>query len=323
MRTPGRCTNSEGCWISASHRNVWLPLGEEFVCPNCGGNLAAPLAPTRSFRTARRIGAISGVAALGMTVIGLGAVKLSIVSWPGQPVAAKVVEVMGVKSAKPSQLADKDAHPMKRLTQSAEQRPGRTVALAGGPNAPLALTGAPSSNTRANTTKPHNTSARAAQGKLGSAYPPSNPTREGRADGHTREASDAARVASRQVFIYKSPDDHRAASGATNGPDDGIDAGERPDRTKMSKTYGSIVMVAEAALSPTASTQPPVILPITFGQPLAPETDFEPVTRSWRHRGVSRTRHWGPLPAAAAAAESKPANVDANAEICRIPSLMH
>jgi len=322
MRTPGRCTNSEGCWISASHRNVWLPLGEEFVCPNCGGNLAAPLLPTRSFRTARRVAAISGVAALGLTVIGLGAVKLSTVSWPGQPVAAKMMEVFGVKPATPPRLADEDAHPMKRLTPAGERLARRNVAVSG-PNPPLALNGAPSYNTRANTTKPYDTSARAAQAKLGGANPHANPTREGRADGHTREASDAARVASRQVFIYKSPDDHRAASGKTNGPDDGIDAGERPDRTTMSKTYGSIVMVAEAALSPTASTQPPVILPITFGQPLAPETDFEPVTRSWRHRGVSRTRHWGPLPAAAAAAESKPANVDANAAICPIPSLMH
>ena len=92
MRTPGRCTNTEGCWISASHRSVWLSVGEDFVCPNCGGNLSAPLPQTRSFRAVKRAAAFGAIASVSLTVAALGMVKLSTVSWPGQSVAARVVQ---------------------------------------------------------------------------------------------------------------------------------------------------------------------------------------------------------------------------------------
>ena len=95
MRTPGRCTNTEGCWISASHRNVWIAVGEDFACPNCGGALSPPLPQSRSFVAAKRIAVMGVAASVGLAVLGLGAVKLSTVSWPGRSVLATAANAPG------------------------------------------------------------------------------------------------------------------------------------------------------------------------------------------------------------------------------------
>jgi hypothetical protein len=42
MNTPGRCTNTEFCWVGNSGRTVHVLLGADFVCPACNGPLRPP-----------------------------------------------------------------------------------------------------------------------------------------------------------------------------------------------------------------------------------------------------------------------------------------
>jgi hypothetical protein len=42
MRTPGRCTNHESCWLANGGRDIWVPVGDDFVCPVCAEPLTAP-----------------------------------------------------------------------------------------------------------------------------------------------------------------------------------------------------------------------------------------------------------------------------------------
>ena len=317
MRTPGRCTNVEGCWISASHRNVWLPIGEDFACPNCGGNLSAPLPQTRSFRGVKRVAAISAVASLGLTVLAIGAEKLSTVSWPGQSMAATVARVPEALAAavvgrpvRQTQLATDDGETMRPLSASGEQRTARDVAAAG-PNSPFAMQGASSFNAR----------VAAAHANVAGVNRSANRTLEASTAAQTREANAAGHVANSPYIIYAAGRDSAASSAAITGADDRASAGDQAARAAMSEIKGAVVVVSQTELSPAEAMQRPVILPITFGRPIAPETDFEPITLAWHHHGVIGARHSAFLPAVPT--ESRPASADAIAQICRIPSLMH
>jgi hypothetical protein len=42
MNTPGRCTNTEFCWVGNSGRTVHVLLGADFVCPACNRPLRPP-----------------------------------------------------------------------------------------------------------------------------------------------------------------------------------------------------------------------------------------------------------------------------------------
>jgi hypothetical protein len=42
MRTPGRCTNFETCWLANGRRDIRVLVGDAFVCPACGEALHAP-----------------------------------------------------------------------------------------------------------------------------------------------------------------------------------------------------------------------------------------------------------------------------------------
>ncbi len=42
MRTPGRCTNHEACWLANGNRDIWVSVADEFACPVCGTPLEAP-----------------------------------------------------------------------------------------------------------------------------------------------------------------------------------------------------------------------------------------------------------------------------------------
>ena len=83
-----------------------------------------------------------------------------------------------------------------------------------------------------------------------------------------------------------------------------------------------VTLVSRAVLVPDASSERPLVVPISVGRPLGPETDAEPVTRTWHHHSMGAARRSGFLPAPAAATTPQ-AGPDALAQICRIPSLMH
>jgi hypothetical protein len=97
MNTPGRCTNTETCWVGNSGRTVHVLLGNDFVCPACNLPLRPPtLARVPGARAARRAGfmlgacALVAAAALGATQIpwaGIGAGAFAWVSRQGTNLA--------------------------------------------------------------------------------------------------------------------------------------------------------------------------------------------------------------------------------------------
>jgi hypothetical protein len=88
MRTPGRCSNTLTCWLATSHRDIWVPVGEEFACPVCDSPLHAP--PIQSV-TARHRGytTLASAALIVMSgLAGFGVMRL-VDTTPHQSFAAK------------------------------------------------------------------------------------------------------------------------------------------------------------------------------------------------------------------------------------------
>jgi hypothetical protein len=80
-----------------------------------------------------------------------------------------------------------------------------------------------------------------------------------------------------------------------------------------------VTMISEAALLVPPSENRPVVLPISFGKPEAPEDDMAPSTLRWRFHGMARGRHSSYfLPAPGATSTS-----DSVAEICRRAGFLH
>ncbi len=75
-----------------------------------------------------------------------------------------------------------------------------------------------------------------------------------------------------------------------------------------------VTLLSEAAFVLKPSEQRPIVLPISFGQPPAPETDAAPADRRWHHHGLLNARHSYFLPAPP---------IDAVSAICRTPSMLH
>jgi Gram-negative bacterial TonB protein C-terminal len=65
MRTPGRCTNHESCWLANGGRDIWVPVGDDFVCPVCAEPLTAPSLQSISMRS------MVGAAAASLALVAL------------------------------------------------------------------------------------------------------------------------------------------------------------------------------------------------------------------------------------------------------------
>jgi hypothetical protein len=65
MRTPGRCTNHESCWLANGGRDIWVPVGDDFVCPVCAEPLTAPSLHSISMRS------MAGAAAASVALVAL------------------------------------------------------------------------------------------------------------------------------------------------------------------------------------------------------------------------------------------------------------
>jgi hypothetical protein len=233
---------------------------------------------------------------MGLAAVTVGAVKLSGVSWTSQSAPAIFAQTPGVRPApyafaKPGQPEQDAEDTAPGPTDNFQQERVATDVAKKQPNSPFAMvmgTIGPNGNARAQARSVANV-----------------------APSRLREMTAPANVAPvGQVFIYKS--DEQQADTATN-----------PDRAPQ------VTLVAQASLTTGASMQRPVELPISFGKPPAPETDFEPVSVHWRHHGIVKA-HSGFLPGPAAVPAQVTAtttatrsSVDAIAQICRIPSLMH
>ena len=69
MRTPGRCTNHESCWLANGGRDIWVPVGDDFVCPVCAEPLTAPSLHSISMRSM----AVAVAASLALVALAGGA----------------------------------------------------------------------------------------------------------------------------------------------------------------------------------------------------------------------------------------------------------
>jgi hypothetical protein len=69
MRTPGRCTNHQSCWLANGGRDIWVPVGEDFVCPVCAEPLRAPYMRAISMRSL----AVAASVSLGLVAMAGGA----------------------------------------------------------------------------------------------------------------------------------------------------------------------------------------------------------------------------------------------------------
>ncbi len=267
MRTPGRCTNLEGCWIGSTQRDVWLSIGEDFTCPNCGSALTAPPRRSISAKSLKKV-ATTGVAlTMSLAAMALGVVKLSTIKWdaPRQMVSSRAMS--GVQSGGHQIYAGSVALPVPHTRTE-------VTAQAGAPAQPGASV-TPSVQAHASATPKLATPLRPA--------PPSVLV-------FNAEPSRAAHA----------PDSVPAA------PDSGSEAGMAVPAASM------VTMISEAALVVPPSENRPLVLPISFGKPEAPEDDMAPAAPRWRFHGFVRTRHSYFLPGPGAVSPS-----DSVAEICR------
>src|SRR5271165_6939928 len=69
MRTPGRCTNHDDCWLANGGRDIWVPVGDDFVCPVCAAALTAPSLQAISTRSL----AAAAAASLALVALAGGA----------------------------------------------------------------------------------------------------------------------------------------------------------------------------------------------------------------------------------------------------------
>ena len=251
MRTPGRCSNIEGCWISASRRDVWLNVGEDFTCPNCGGALSAPPGRALSMRGLKRTVA-TGLAA------GMAVAAVAVLAWSGQPAMLAMIHA-------------------------------RNVLL---------------------TSTPRHQAAPAQLAMAAPVPPPAAMPAPGIAPAPTFQPALPDRAAAPVLLYTASPSPvappHRTAPDAAQPQT----AANTPDRDVPP---AMVTLLSEAAFVLKPSEDRPLIVPVSFGKPMAPETDAAPVDRRWHHRGLANIRHSYFLPAPP---------TDAVSAICRSPSML-
>ena len=84
--TRGRCTNFDYCALADRRADMSVPLGQDFVCPECGRPLKPPTEPASS--GGRQIAILAGV---GLVVAGAGLIAYTQFGGPGQLVTAATV----------------------------------------------------------------------------------------------------------------------------------------------------------------------------------------------------------------------------------------
>ena len=283
MRTPGRCTNLEGCWIGSTQRDVWLSIGEDFSCPNCSSTLMAP--PRRSIsRNSLKKAATTCVAlSMGLAAIGVGVVKLSAVRWDAPRMVAAARTAPGLQASWHTPPCVIETAPVRMASVTppspvAAKTPGTLVAAASiKPREPL----------------------RVAMDDVAPVRPSSSSVLEfntpGSLPGGLTTATDTAAPLAVARDDGASPvDDEREAPAAS-----------------------LVTLVSEAPLIVPQDASRAIVMPISFGKPQAPEDDAAPVTMRWRFHGFARTRHSYFLPA-----PGGPTVGDAVGQISRTPGFL-
>ena len=257
MRTPGRCTNFEGCWIGATQRDVWLSIGEDFACPNCGGALTAPSRRSISTHGLKKAVTTGVAISMGIAAVAVVGVKISAIRWVAQP------SIVAQRHLGAATLASRAIEP-RGVTTGA----GTPAIAAGG--APLQTASA----ARA-------VSIPADRDDSEDRPAPTfvNPAPAQSLASLTHGKPESSSTGSVLVF---SGDTDKASPGRRATADMDADAG--PQLT------ASVKLVAQAAFVMPAAPLRHLVLPISFGKPVSPEDDQPPVSIRWRAHGLARVR---------------------------------
>ncbi len=116
MRTPGRCTNFDTCWLANGQRDIRVMVGDPFVCPACGEALHAPSIESISangilgaLAVSLAMVATAGGAGYGLVRVAQSAGTVSIASLQSAPVQpralAPAVPSAGIESLGRTSLA--------------------------------------------------------------------------------------------------------------------------------------------------------------------------------------------------------------------------
>jgi hypothetical protein len=308
MRTPGRCTNVEGCWIGATQRNVWLSIGEDFACPNCAGILTPP--PRHAISLTRlKNAAIAGAAiSLGAAAMGLVGVKLSSFHWVPQP------QVASNRHGGSSVLAL-----LTPATMPAQRGPGLVAT-------PVAPTGRAAALPPALPTGSSSTQAASTQASSTESF--ASPAVVADTEGHTLPTFAQPLDAGRHPSHGEGTPGAKSPAGSdvvfadlADKPSAPLDGGAATPRQAASEESGDeqaqpavalVTMVSEAPFVEPADDERPLILPVSFGEPPGPEDASKPVSVRWRaHRGIqTRSSYFLPI-------STEP---DSLQKICRTPA---
>ena len=159
MRTPGRCTNHESCWLANGGRDIWVPVGDDFVCPVCAEPLTAP--------------PLQAISSRSMAVA--AAASLALVALAGGAGFGLVRAISFASHGSQAQLAA--MHPVAGQSRTAAQQPvssrGATSLLS--INTPAPTVAAPAPAAPKATTPPPASPGTPAPTALASSAPPASP----------------------------------------------------------------------------------------------------------------------------------------------------
>jgi hypothetical protein len=245
MRTPGRCTNLEACWLANGGRDVWVAVGDEFVCPVCGAPLKAPTLHAISMRS------LAAATAASLVLVGLaGGAGFGLV---------RGLRALphGVQTAMLAQRSHKmPAHwpvaaPM--LATGVAKVPAPTIAATAAPQTMVA--------TRAQASVVPAPAPAVHMAAFASVAPR---TKAGLSPAMARAVAQESVAQSVMAPVRAAP---------------------------LGASPMAAAVVAQAMMRP----QRPLVLPISFGRPVAPEDDQAERSTRWHHHAPP-VRHTGFLP---------------------------
>jgi hypothetical protein len=271
MRTPGRCTNFETCWLANGRRDIRVMVGDPFVCPACGEPLQAPSIESIS------ASGIAGAVAVSLALIaaaggaGFGTVRL-----------AQTASLTGVAVL----TGDGGAHFHKAPATIAASQPVKTDvaqlrALAAAPALKTAAPGSPASV------------AAAAQAPV-AASPSAQPVAAAVAEADIQPLGATAIRAAAPVPAFATlaaiePVDIAA------GPASGMAVAANPMVPPPIEPPHAPGRAAPAGKVIVISAEPhrQLTLPISFGRPKAPEDDAPARSARWHHHAIGWSHRTG------------------------------
>lgn len=268
MRTPGRCTNFETCWLANGRRDIRVMVGDPFVCPACGEPLHAP--------------SIESISASG--IAGAVAVSLALVA------AAGGAGFSAVRLAQTTDLTTVAALIMRAPVQPAQRLAMQAKTLPG----PEHHGDEPAfSSSGVSTAPPAAPHAPVVVGSAASSAPASasSPTMQplGATPIHVAPAPVAELASIAPATFVPDATAPRVAVAE--------DQFLQPPQMQPPHLPGPVTPTGKVIVV-SAEPHRQLTLPISFGRPKAPEDDTPARSAHWRHHAIGLERRTGFLPPA-------------------------